>query len=104
MSQADEITRTLAELTRVLGSKLTGYIRRRDLDLNQDQTLARLRLAFELIQPLTVDDQATVVQAWLLGINPELGDRVPLRLLHEEDLTLVASDIRLAVASFRAGG
>jgi hypothetical protein len=34
-----------------------------------------------------------VIQSWLTGLNPELGDRVPLRLMRENDLETVAPEI-----------
>jgi hypothetical protein len=44
-----------------------------------------------------------VVQAWLTGVNPELGDRVPLRLLRESDIDTVAPEILSAARAFLAG-
>ncbi len=43
-------------------------------------------------------------RAWLTGVNPELGDRVPLRLLRENDIDAVAPAILNAARSFLAGG
>ena len=45
-----------------------------------------------------------VIQAWLMGVNPELGDRVPLRLLREGDLAVVAPEVLAAARAFIAGG
>jgi hypothetical protein len=42
-------------------------------------------------------DSPAVVQAWLTGVNPELGDRVPLRLMRENEIDDVAPDILSAV-------
>jgi len=44
------------------------------------------------------------VQAWLTGLNPELDDRVPLRLLREGDLEKVGPELLGAVRAFVAGG
>jgi hypothetical protein len=44
-----------------------------------------------------------VAHAWLMGLNPELTDRVPIRLLREEDLAAVGPEILGAVRSFLAG-
>ncbi|HEV2470061.1 MAG TPA: hypothetical protein VGS78_12775 [Candidatus Sulfotelmatobacter sp.] len=41
------------------------------------------RLAFQEIRTLIDHDSPRIVQAWLTGVNPELGDRIPLRLLRE---------------------
>lgn len=45
----------------------------------------RLRFAFQLVRMLAEKEDPTVIQSWLTGLNPELGDRVPLRLLREND-------------------
>jgi hypothetical protein len=44
------------------------------------------------------------VQAWLTGVNPELGDRVPLRLLREGDLEVIAPEVLAAARAFISGG
>jgi len=46
---------------------------------------------------LSEHDSPAVVQAWLTGVNPELGDRVPLRLMRENEIEAVAPDILSAV-------
>ena len=46
---------------------------------------SRLRFAFQLVRTLSENDSPAVVQAWLTGVNPELGDRVPLRLMRDGD-------------------
>jgi hypothetical protein len=48
-------------------------------------------------------DLTAVVQAWLTGVNPELGDRVPLRLMRENEIDAVAPAILSAVRAFLAG-
>ena len=42
------------------------------------------------------------MQAWLTGLNPELGDRVPLRLLRESDIYAVAPAILSAARAILA--
>jgi hypothetical protein len=65
---------------------------------------ARLRFAFQLARTLSEHDSPAVVQAWLTGVNPELGDRVPLQLLRENDIDAVAPAILSAARTFLAGG
>jgi len=65
---------------------------------------SRLRLTFQVVRTLLEHDSPQVVQAWLMGVNPELGDRVPLRLLREGDLTVVAPEVLAAARAFIAGG
>jgi hypothetical protein len=45
-----------------------------------------------------------VVQAWFTGLNPELNDRVPIRLLREENVEAVGPEILGAARAFLAGG
>ena len=49
-------------------------------------------------------DSHRIVQAWLTGVNPELGDRVPLRLLREGDLNVIGPEVMAAARAFIAGG
>jgi hypothetical protein len=63
----------------------------------------RLRFTFRIVRTLQTSDHPDVVQAWLTGLNPELNDRVPVRLLREGDLEKVAPDILGAARAFLAG-
>jgi hypothetical protein len=102
------------ELIAVIGKKLTAYIAGvkdvRALDRWVDGAAPyksaeeRLRFAFRVVKTLEKHDQAAVVQAWLTGLNPELNDRVPIRLLREGDLETVGPQILGAVRAFVAGG
>lgn len=104
----------VTQLTEVLGRKLTAYIANlkdvRGLDRWIEGTQPygnveeRLRLAYQVVRTLQEHDSPRVVQAWFTGVNPELGDRVPLRLLREGDLTAVAPLILGAARAFIAGG
>jgi hypothetical protein len=60
----------------------------------------RLRFAFQLVRMLSEREDPTVIQSWLTGLNPELGDRVPLRLMRENDLEKVAPEIMGAARAF----
>ena len=44
------------------------------------------------------------MQVWLAGVNPERGDRVPLRLMFENKIDAVAPAILSAARAFLAGG
>jgi hypothetical protein len=63
----------------------------------------RLRFAFRVVKTLGNHDRPSVVQAWLTGLNPELKDRVPIRLLREGDLEKVGPEILGAARAFLAG-
>jgi hypothetical protein len=100
-------------ITDILGRKLTAYIAGvadvRALDRWMAGTAPygdaeqRLRFAYQVVRTLSGHDSPQVVQCWLTGVNPELGDRVPLRLLKEGDLNTVAPEILGAVRAFLAG-
>jgi hypothetical protein len=101
-------------LVSVIGKKLTAYIAGvkdvRALDRWMDGAAPykaaeeRLRFAFRVVKTLEQHEHPTVVQAWLTGLNPELNDRVPVRLLREGDLETVGPEILGAVRAFVAGG
>ena len=64
----------------------------------------RIRLAYQIAKTLSEHDSVRVVQAWFTGLNPELQDRVPVRLLKEEDIEKVGPDLLNAMRAFLAGG
>jgi hypothetical protein len=64
----------------------------------------RLRFTYQIVMTLTIQDSPAVAQAWLMGVNPELGDRVPIRLLREGKLDQVAGPIVGAARAFASGG
>jgi hypothetical protein len=102
------------QLTNSIGRKLTAYVagvtdvRALDRWIGGRQpygsTESRLRLTFQVVHTLLEHDSPKIVQAWLMGVNPELGDRVPIRLLREGDIASVAPDVLAAARAFIAGG
>lgn len=64
----------------------------------------RLRLAYQIAKVLSQYEGQGVVRAWLTGLNPELDDRVPIRLLRDEEPEAVGPKILGAVRAFLAGG
>ena len=107
-------SKLVRELVAVIGRKLTASIAGvkdvRALDRWMDgiapykNVEERLRFAFRVVKTLENHDHPSVVQAWLTGLNPELNDRVPVRLLREGDLETVGPEILGAVRAFVAGG
>jgi len=105
----------VAEVVEILGKKLTAYIGGvkdtrvverwmhggvapyRDAD-------QRVRLAYQIAKTLNEHDSPRVVQAWFTGLNPELQDRAPLRLLREEDVEKIGPELLNAMRAFLAGG
>lgn len=114
----ESLTLTFPELVKrlidLIGRKLTAYIagvkdvRGLDRWIEGSQPYgeaeARLKLTFQVASTLLEHDSPKIVQAWLMGVNPELGDRVPLRLLREGDLNVVAPEVLAAARAFIAGG
>ena len=108
--QWQDIVKRLADM---IGRKLTAYIAGvkdvRALDRwiagvePYGDVEARLRFAYQVVRTLNAHDSPRVVQAWLTGVNPELGDRVPLRLLKEGDLDEIAPNVLGAARAFIAG-
>jgi hypothetical protein len=106
-----ELVRRLADL---IGRKLTAYAAgvqdTRALDRWIDgvrpygDAEQRLRLTFQVARTLADYDSPSIVQAWLMGVNPELGDRVPLSLLREGEIGTVGAEVMAAARSFIAGG
>ena len=104
----------VAELAKIIGRKLSAYVagvkdvRTVDGWIKGNSAYGdaeeRLRLAFQVVRTLSDHDSPRIIQAWLAGVNPELGDRVPLRLLREGDLNVVGPEVMAAARAFIAGG
>jgi hypothetical protein len=104
----------LRTLTSTIGKKLTTYVAGvHDAKLIESWMAGepspsdmekRLRFTYQIVMTLTIKDSPAVAQAWLVGVNPELGDRVPIRLLRESNLDQVAAPIVGAARAFAARG
>jgi hypothetical protein len=109
-----EFSKLVTELTAILGKKLTAYIASVTDTRAVERWMAgsepykgvdeKLRFAYRLAKMISDHEGQRVVQAWFTGLNPELRDRVPVRLLREEDLETVAPEILGAARAFLAGG
>jgi hypothetical protein len=107
-------TEIVSRLVAILGRKLTAYIGKVKDVRAVDRWMGggeiygdaeqRLRFAFQVARTLSEQDTPAVVQAWMTGVNPELGDRVPLRLMRDGDLNTVGSEVLRAARAFLAGG
>lgn len=64
----------------------------------------RLRLAFQVAGLLAERDDARVIQSWFQGMNPQLGDDSPARMLRDEDLDTAGPRVLAAARSFAAVG
>lgn len=106
----------VSELVDVIGKKMTAliggvkdlrtvdaYIEGRGEESARKFDIERLRLALRIAKMLREQDDKSVVQAWFMGLNPQLGDRSPARLLRDgepEDREAVLS----AARAFLVGG
>src|SRR4029453_13604521 len=71
----------------------------------KDGTVApRLRLALQVASLIAQRDSPEVAQAWFQGLNPQLGDRSPARLLREGDIAEVGPEIAAAAPALRVAG
>ena len=103
-------SKVVEKLVEIVGRKLTAYIGGVKDARAVDRWIAgreiygdaesRLRFAFQVARALSDHDSPAVVQAWLTGVNPELGDRVPLRLMRENEIEAVAPAILSAARAY----
>jgi hypothetical protein len=64
----------------------------------------RLRLALRVARLISRHDNREVAQAWFIGLNPQLNDRSPARLLREGGIDEVGPEIIAAARAFVVGG
>lgn len=104
VGQAEAVER----LSAMLGLKLTALIARVDavesLSVPDLVVRARLLLAYEILHPMSRCDKPAVIQAWFLGLNPDLDHRSAAALFHEEDLAPYCAQLRYAVLHFCVNG
>lgn len=105
------------ELSGVLGERLVAYIAgvsetravrewaAGERDIRDPRVGPRLRLGLQLAAMLQdFGDEREVVQAWMQGVNPQLDDQVPARLLREGELDEVGPELLEAARAFLIGG
>lgn len=103
------------ELRNLLGLKLVAYIGgvtetravrewAEGSRAMRSETARRLRLALQAGWMISRDDDPRVAQAWFQGLNPQLGDISPARLLRDGDLDEVGPQVIEAARAFAIGG
>lgn len=103
----------IEELINLLGSNLVAYIARvretrtvrewaAGAGVKRGDVEPRLRVAFRIALFIAEHDDPSVVQSWFQGLNPELDDRSPARLLREGALEEVGPQILAAARGFVA--
>jgi hypothetical protein len=103
------------ELVDILGAKLIAYISgvretgavqqyaheaRRPGDPRIEP---RLRLALRVAKVISERDSNEIARAWFMGLNPQLNDWSPARLLREGELDEVGPEIIAAARGFVVG-
>lgn len=102
-------------LRTILGLKLCAYLGSvketravnewaEDVREPSDMVQRRLRLAFQVAQAIAEVDGPEVARAWFQGLNPQLDDRSPARLLREGDIDKVGPEVIAAERAFLVGG
>ena len=108
--------RAVADALRtILGARLTAYIGNVGETRavhgwvdgeRQPSEATKRRLRHALVVAMTVadGDGPEVTQAWFQGLNPQLDDRSPARLLREGELDDVGPAVMAAARAFLVGG
>lgn len=121
IAQRESVTLPLPQLVtrlvQILGKKITAYIGSAKDTRTVDRWMAngesftpykdaepRLRAAFHVAKMLNDYESHRVVQSWFTGLNPELDDRSPSRVLREVDLETGGPEVLRAARAFLAGG
>jgi hypothetical protein len=104
-----------SELRALLGARLVAYLGsvRETRAVRQwaegerepsEEVRNRLRLALQVALPLAQAESAQIAQAWFQGLNPQLDDRSPARMLREGQLDEVGPAVIAAARAFLIGG
>ena len=64
----------------------------------------RLRLALQVALLITAADDNEIAQAWFQGLNPQLDDRSPARMLRDGDFNEAGPAVIAAARAFLVGG
>jgi hypothetical protein len=64
----------------------------------------RLRVALQVASMVAEVEGPRIAQAWLQGLNPQLDDRSPARLLREGELQEIGPAVIGAARAFLVGG
>jgi hypothetical protein len=103
------------ELRELLGPRLVAYI----AGVRETRTVRewtdgaavkradiepRLRTAFHIARFIGEHDAPSVVQSWFQGLNPQLDDQSPARLIREGELAETGPMVLAAARAFVVGG
>lgn len=113
ISIRSDIAELVGQLRELLGAQLVAYLgsvtETRAVRQWADGTrkppaeaIRRLRLAYQVAGLLTERDHPRVVQAWFQGMNPQLEDTAPARLIREGNPDEVGPRVLAAARAFAA--
>jgi hypothetical protein len=105
----------VAALREILGLKLCAYLGsvKETRAVNEwaegvrepsDAVQRRLRLALQVAGAIAEVDGPEIARAWFQGLNPQLDDRSPARLLRDGDIDEVGPEVIAAERAFLVGG
>lgn len=105
----------VSELRSVLGARLVAYLgsvrETRAVHQWADGTREpsadvqnRLRVALQVALTIAASESPEIAQAWFQGLNPQLDDRSPARLLREGDVDEIGPAVITAARAFLVGG
>jgi hypothetical protein len=103
------------ELRELLGARLVAYLGsvqetravHQWVDATRtpsEETQQRLRVALQVALTIASAESARIAQAWFQGLNPQLEDRSPARLLRDGELEEVGPAVIAAARAFLVGG
>jgi hypothetical protein len=103
------------ELRELLGARLVAYLGgvRETRAVHQwvdegrqpsAEVQQRLRLALQVALPIAEADSKEIAQAWFQGLNPQLDDRSPARMLRDGDFEEAGPAVVAAARAFLVGG
>ncbi|WP_343899685.1 hypothetical protein [Arthrobacter rhombi] len=108
------IAQVVGALREILGARLVAYVggvketravREWADGVREPQSEGvrlRLRDAYQVAALLSEREDPSVVQTWFMGMNPQLSDRSPARLLRDGDPEQSAAEVLAAARSFIA--
>ena len=105
----------VSELRLVLGARLVAYLGsvKETRAVRQwaegerepsEEVRSRLRVALQVALPIAEAESPEIAQAWFQGLNPQLEDRSPARMLREGELEEVGPAVIAAARAFLIGG
>lgn len=108
------INKIVFELRAILGARLVAYLgavketravrewAEGGRSPGSEAVQQRLRDAYQVAAMLSEREAPGVVQTWFLGMNPQLADRAPARLLREGDPDQAPAEVLAAARAFIA--